>query len=628
MRKYYKPVNIRKRDVTAQLSTHVDAWALLDSFMRGARSQLDPELTSLYDKCASTKSVSGYLELSRCIDRRTQSYSPDVDPSTVWCERQLGTLLKKYPFLSSESDLVMSPRANATKKWTDAEVRCKNTNDRLSTIVEGPSWLPRARQLAARILGDLSPSLVINIISDGFHGPGSTRSSHGNRTSAYYKFADLPYTCTKRALPYAYAAITSDPKWMEYIRQRISLPTIPIAGASTCQVQLMYLTRAIEVEDSDKITFVPKDCQTDRPIAVGSSMNLFLQLGVKSYFEERLALFGIDLTDQTKNQKFAHLGALWCMRDGLLNENQFSTVDLASASDTISTELVRKILPSDWFAFLSDLRHDTGLRPDGEVHVYEKFSAMGNGYTFPLESLLFFCICKSAIEESGYACTPNDITVFGDDIIIRHRHLDTVLAALEWSGFEVNSSKSFFAGPFKESCGADYFLGVNVRPFYLKRRIRTREDVYFVANSVLRIFSQSDLVAPGLITMYEYLVSLVPEQYRSYGPMDGDSSYLNTPFQEMCRRSTRPFLSSEEIKAANQAHMLGDVFQHSPVVVRTLTVPIQYRARSDILYLIRLRELSGITSYEWVNGSLKIKSNSVNYATRRESTRRDRKSVV
>ena len=622
MRKYYKPCNIRKRDVTASLSTPVDPWSLLGAFMRGASSLLPAELSEAADEAIKQRSVSSYLRLSKAVDERTQQYSLEVSPAQVLCERQLACLLKKYPFSPSMSDLPTSPRDTAIAKWTESEAMCRSTNERLSGTPEDPAWLERARSLVERILGPLSPSRVMKIIAEGMHGPGSTLTSNGNRVSSYYKYADFPYSCTKRALPYAYAAISANRKWMDYIRHKVALPTIPPAGSSPVQVELMYLTRVIEVEDSDKITFAPKDCQTDRPIAVGASLNIFLQLGVKAEIEECLKRFGVDLTDQSKNQRFAYLGSAHCFRDGQLNENQFSTVDLASASDTISYEIVRRLLPPDWFAFLADLRHDSGVLPDGSVHQYHKFSAMGNGYTFPLESLLFFCICKAAIEQSGHSCTPNDITVFGDDIIVRYKHIDSVIDALRWSGFEINTRKSFISGAFKESCGADYYRGGNVRPFYLKRVIRTREDVYFVANSILRKFSETSLEAPWAYSLYEYLVSLIPETHRSYGPLDFDSSYLSVPFIFMKKKGLRPFLCETELRALNQANMVGDIYQNSPIVIRTLTLPVHYRARQDVLYLLKLVVMHVPPSYEWRDGKLQPRRESTDYATRRESIRK------
>ena len=622
MRKYYKPCNIRKRDVTANLSTPVDPWLLLGAFMRGAYFLLPAELLDAADHAITHRSVESYLRLSKMVDDRTQQYSIETPSAQVLCERQLACLLKKYPFSSSMCDLKTSPRDTAVNKWSVSEVMCEATNTRLSGLPEDPSWLQRARLLIEDVLGPLSPSRVMKIISGGMHGPGSTLSSQGNRVSAYYKYADFPYTCTRKALPYAYAAISSNRKWMDYIRHKVPLPTIPPEGASLAQIELMYLTRVIEVEDSDKITFVPKDCQTDRPIAIGASLNIFLQLGVKAELEECLKRFGVDLTDQTKNQRFAFLGSAHCLRNGEPNKNQFSTIDLASASDTISFELVRKLLPSDWFAFLSDLRHDSGMLPDGSLHHYHKFSAMGNGYTFPLESLLFFCICKAAIEQSGHSCTPNDIAVFGDDIIVRYKHIDSVINALHWSGFEVNTRKSFISGAFKESCGTDYFRGDNVRPFYLKRVIRTIEDVYFAANSVLRKFSESDIAAPWAYTLYEFLVSHVPERLRSYGPLDFDSSYLSVPFKFVCSKKHRPFLSSEEMDALDQARMAGEFYQNSPVVIRTLSLPVHYRARQDVLYLLKLVLMNVPPSLDWRNGALIPRSESVDYATRRESIRR------
>jgi hypothetical protein len=63
------------------------------------------------------------------------------------------------------------------------------------------------------------------------------------------------------------------------------------------------------------------------------------------------------------------------------------------------------------------------------------------------------------------------VSVYGDDIIIptyAYEHLIQLLTAL---GFVINRDKSFGTGAFRESCGADYYYGINVRPFFLKESI-------------------------------------------------------------------------------------------------------------------------------------------------------------
>jgi hypothetical protein len=108
---------------------------------------------------------------------------------------------------------------------------------------------------------------------------------------------------------------------------------------------------------------------------------------------------------------------------------------------------------------------------------------MGNGYTFELESLIFYGLVYGVCLESG--CDTKDISVYGDDIIIPAHLTPLLFEVLDWYGFEVNSEKSYWFGPFRESCGADWFQGNDIRPFYLKERIND-QSLYTFHNWAMR----------------------------------------------------------------------------------------------------------------------------------------------
>jgi len=84
---------------------------------------------------------------------------------------------------------------------------------------------------------------------------------------------------------------------------------------------------------------------------------------------------------------------------------------------------------------------------------------MGNGFTFELETLLFVALSAAVAK----LIPGRDLFVYGDDILIPSAADRDVRAVLEAFGFEVNQEKSFSSGPFRESCGGDFFLGYNVR---------------------------------------------------------------------------------------------------------------------------------------------------------------------
>jgi hypothetical protein len=58
--------------------------------------------------------------------------------------------------------------------------------------------------------------------------------------------------------------------------------------------------------------------------------------------------------------------------------------------------------------------------------------------------------------------------VFGDDIVVLKEAYRETVRLLNLLGFQVNEQKSFSEGPFRESCGGDYFNGHQVRGVYLK----------------------------------------------------------------------------------------------------------------------------------------------------------------
>lgn len=110
---------------------------------------------------------------------------------------------------------------------------------------------------------------------------------------------------------------------------------------------------------------------------------------------------------------------------------------------------------------------------------------MGNGFTFPLQSLIF---AAAAISVCEYLKLGSEyVGVFGDDVV-----LPTPAAALfaefcTFLGFELNASKSFVEGHFRESCGTHYLRGLDVKPIFLKKALSNVESLYTLANNVRRL---------------------------------------------------------------------------------------------------------------------------------------------
>ena len=99
----------------------------------------------------------------------------------------------------------------------------------------------------------------------------------------------------------------------------------------------------------------------------------------------------------------------------------------------------------------------------------EQFSSMGNGFTFPLETLLFYSLARAVLKYMHASAEEWDmLSVYGDDITLPSRCFSLLTEVFTECGFLVNSRKSFSDGPFRESCGADYLRSIDIRPFYVR----------------------------------------------------------------------------------------------------------------------------------------------------------------
>jgi hypothetical protein len=213
---------------------------------------------------------------------------------------------------------------------------------------------------------------------------------------------------------------------------------------------------------------------------------MFFQLGIGRLLELRLSnYFGIEMDKQPfKNRELAQMGS-----KGL----GFVTIDLSSASDSLGNKMLLCILPREVLRELNRYRCPVTKHPKmGELEL-NMISTMGNGFTFPLQTIVFSSVVRAAMKVAGSNIRnprgndPGNWGVFGDDIICPTIAVRYVLRLLDILGFQVNSDKTFIEGPFRESCGYDYFNGRNIRGVYVKR-LRSQQDRLAVINE-LNLFS-------------------------------------------------------------------------------------------------------------------------------------------
>lgn len=463
-----------------------------------------------------------YLQLSE--DWGAQSTTPGGigHGSHFQARYQLASLLKKFQFPGDSKNR----RAAALKKFYQAEEQCREFNDTGWMEVESPPTKELRRTInivrwfLRSVLGDALPD-ADELTRWSRHGPGSNLDTMDGRTSLYHKYRDWPYSCTEASLGHARSAIEADERWLgaleDSYRDRNEIDKSLILNRE------VFWSSVLQPVKGNRIAFVPKNSLTDRSIAIEPSMNLWLQLGVDGFIRKRLKRYGVNLDDQTKNQRLAYLGSkFWMCQDS------YVTLDLAAASDTVSQVLCWQLLPKAWYDYLMDLRSPFGSVDDGVIS-YEKISSMGNGYTFALESLIFAAVCYAATKITRGKVTHEDFATFGDDLIVRKSAASLTIQTLNLFGFSINTEKSFLQGPFRESCGADFLRGKPVRPVFLTETPTTVMGVWCDHNRIRRFLSLRVLEEESITC--DLLRKWVPVYFESFtGPCSDEQfdSYLHT----------------------------------------------------------------------------------------------------
>ena len=245
-----------------------------------------------------------------------------------------------------------------------------------------------------------------------------------------------------------------------------------------------------------KCALVPKDFKGPRLISAESAATQYLQQGqmkLLMQFIENHPLAGksIRFRDQTWNQY--HCQEAY--------DNGVATLDLSNASDTVSAALVWYLLAgvpklrSQLFSTRSQY-----MKIEGHCVRLTAFSPMGSAVCFPVETLVFWSLAMASTRHVQHSWNmsgvkyhagskdpmlPSEsemasaIAVFGDDILVPDYALAVLIGTLTEVGCEVNTSKTCYQTPFRESCGAEYFNRIDIA------LIRNRRYDYDVSKKLI-----------------------------------------------------------------------------------------------------------------------------------------------
>lgn len=487
-------------------------WRLLERIANDVREFIDYNDYKVIIDICQKKDFDRYLELGEYWGLHSIDPSNSIVGTRDACLYQLSSFLEKQAWSTTISE---PQKTKALDKFFHYESRMRDYNRItyrklfFSEDATVNAYVSKMQRFISNVLGEFDFNKV-NRYSK--HGPGGTFGITSQRGHRYYKYSTLPYEVTSDAIIHARRFITSDERWVRALEEHppegVPLGTLP--GND----------RLFQVVPGNRVEFVPKKTDEARTIALEPSMNVLLQLGVDGLIRKNLLSFGIDINDQTINQCLAKKGSI---------DNSLSTLDLKGASDNISIVIIEKLFPYEWAKYLLDIRSDSGVLPDGRTIRYEKLSSMGNGYTFAVETLIF-AACVYAIDTSSeFGVTSH---VYGDDIICPTEHVDALISLLNLCGFLVNEEKSFFLPTFtRESCGADYYRGENIRPVFLKIPLLDLDvfAFYSLHNRLAEWFSRTlYLEEPSCL---HQLRSWCSDKWLLYGPPDlhEQSAYLAVP---------------------------------------------------------------------------------------------------
>lgn len=239
--------------------------------------------------------------------------------------------------------------------------------------------------------------------------------------------------------------------------------------------------------EGGKLFFASKNAEISRTCCTESNLEMLFQKAAGAFLELRLERhYGISLSRQPDfNRELARLGSI---------DGSFGTIDLVSASDSIGLQRLLQYFPTGFLkTILLASRSESAVLPDGRNVELRMISTMGNGFTFPLQTLIFASAVRACYQVMGFPCNDprTEFGVFGDDIVVRNDTYEFVSRMLAKLGFEVNVRKSFNTGAFRESCGHDYVSGSNIRGVYC-RSLETPQEVSSLINRLLRWGARHD----------------------------------------------------------------------------------------------------------------------------------------
>ncbi len=476
---------------------------------------------------------SGFLQL--VFDRSTGRLLDDPSTDAIFAIRQACLLFGKILLPCSDARV-----RGAVEGYLECEEQVR-VNDKLL----GQANLLAFKKMSLKLWGDVFQRVDENVYNGEIvpkHGPGAT----ADQLKGNLKFDQREWTeRLEKVFPHGEFLF---PNWRYFHDRSVDLLE---PGA----------------ERPVRVITVPKTLKTPRIIAVEPTCMQYVQQGLAEKILESIdkddilsKIVGFD--DQLPNQELARKGSL----DGTL-----ATLDLSEASDRVSNQLVRAMFAT--FPNLAEgvdaCRSRKADVPGHGVIRLAKFASMGSALCFPIEAIVFTTVVFLGIQKSlRRQLTHKDVKsfvgrvrVYGDDIIVPVETVRFVVSELETFGFRVNASKSFWDGNFRESCGKEYYRGIDVSVTRCRRVLPAQRK--HAQELISAVSLRNQMYYSGLWKTAGWLDDIIGDLIRfptvlPTSPVLGRHSFLGFETQRMCPDLHRPLVKGEVVSAVIPESNLKD----------------------------------------------------------------------
>lgn len=278
-----------------------------------------------------------------------------------------------------------------------------------------------------------------------------------------------------------------------------------------------------------KLSLVPKTMSTPRVIVMEPTSLQYMQQGILGVLVESIESVTtlIGFSDQGVNRSMARQAS---------QDRSLATIDLSEASDRVTYLQAASCFssfPNLWEALDATRSSEVSL-PNG-VRPVKKFASMGSAVCFPVEAVVFLTAIFVAIQRHHRKADPGfclnwsfirkfegSVRVYGDDLVIPVKYLLEVQELFSELGWKINSRKSFWRSYLRESCGGEYWDGVDITP--VKARAFFPSTLKQTAETQSLVSFRNQLYMAGLWKTASSLDELILQLFRGTFPIVEETS--------------------------------------------------------------------------------------------------------